>query len=71
MLSAKYKIKRLIWLVIHGCILQNKISTSETTFMFERVWLARYMLHTEKSENALAIFYMAPILFNLIIVYSC
>ena len=24
--------------------------------MCERVWLARYMLHAEKSENALAIF---------------
>lgn len=30
-----------------------------------------YMFHTEKSENALAIFYMALILFNLIILYSC
>ena len=35
--------------------------------MCERVW---YMFHTEKSENALAIFYMALILLNLIIVYS-
>ena len=39
--------------------------------MCERGWLARYMLKGEKSENALAIFYMALILFNLIIVYSC
>ena len=71
MLSAKYKIKRPIRLVIHGCILQNKNSTSETTFMCERVWLAIYILHAGKSENAFAIFYMALILFNLIIVYSC
>ena len=33
--------------------------------------IPHYMFHTEKSKNALAIFYMALIWFNLIIVYSC
>ena len=30
-----------------------------------------YMFHTEQSENTLAIFYIALIFFNLIILYSC
>ena len=38
MLSAKYTIQRSIWLIIHVCMLQNKNSTSETTFMCERIW---------------------------------
>ena len=42
-----------------------------STFFF--FWEFDFPLHVLdwKSENALAIFYMALILFNLIIVYSC
>lgn len=60
------------WHVIHGCILQDKNCTCETTFLSHAGEFLNLIPHDMfYTENALAILYTTLILSNLTIVHFC